>query len=173
MMRQSNTTVSPLFGLRRAAALWRLVLVVWAFTAALSLIPLFVMEGKLAELLGPIPVAGAAPGDVALIVMDAVRRLGPVLGSSVLLSLVLVAAFTILWHAGATGWQLWRSEEPVRAAHILGLGVVRWWRYARLAATALAGMLVLAVALSTPFFVLARRAAKALAETRMVNLQLV
>ncbi len=170
-MKQSISTVSPLFGLRRAATLWRLVLVVWVATAALSLVPLFVTGGALAKFLGPIPLDGAAPGDVPLVVMWGLHQVGPVLGPSILIALVLVMAFTILWHAGATGWQLWHSGERVRAADILGMGVVRWWRYARLALTALMGTLVLAAGLSAPFFLLAKRAAKALAEARMVNLQ--
>jgi len=171
-MKLSSARVSPLFGFRRAASLWRLVLVVWAVTAAVSLLPLFITGGTLADLLGPIPLDGAAPGDVALVVMWGLHEIGPALGSSFLVALALVMAFTILWHAGSTGWQLWHSGEPVRAAGILGMGFVRWWRYARLALTALAGTLLLAAGLSSPFFLLAKRASKALAETRMVNLQL-
>jgi len=171
-MQPSNSTVSPLYGLRRAAALWRLVLVVWAFTAAFSLLPLFVVQGKLAALLGPVPLDGAAPGDVFIIVMWGLHQVGPVLGPAALIALALVGVFTVLWHAGATGWQLWHAGEPVRAANILGVGVLRWWRYARLAATGLVVIPVLTAGLSAPFFLLAKRAAKALAETRMVNLQL-
>ncbi len=171
-MKQTGARVSPLFGIRRAAALWRLVLVVWAATAALSLLPLFVTGGTLAKLLGPIPLDGAAPGDVSLTIMWGLQRVGPVLGTSIVIALALVTAFTILWHAGATGWQLWHAGDRVRAAEILGMGVVRWWRYARLAMTGLFAIVVLAAGLSSPFFILAKRAARALAETRMVNLQL-
>ncbi|NOZ94194.1 MAG: hypothetical protein GXP47_05565 [Acidobacteria bacterium] len=171
-MKQTRAIVSPLFGLRRAAALWRLVLVVWAFTAALSLLPLFIVQGRFAGLLGAIPLSGAAPGDVSLVIMWGLQQVGPALASSIVIALALVTAFTILWHAGATGWQLWRSGEQLRAAEILGMGVIRWWRYARLAMTGLFAIVVLAAALSSPFFMLAKRAAKALLETRMVNLQL-
>jgi len=167
-----KSKVSPLFGLRRALTLWRLVLVVWAVSAAISLLPLFVVRGELARLLGPIPIDGAAPGDGQLVVMWGLSRVGSALGPSILMALVLLAFFTILWHAGATGWQLWRSGESARVGEILGLGLLRWWRYARLALTALAGALLLMPALSAPFFLLAKKAAKDLAETRMVNLQL-
>jgi hypothetical protein len=138
---------SPVWGFREALRLWRLVIACWvvawlAVAPALLLVRRMVFPGLAA--LPPDPGAVTA-GDVALIVMEGVRRAAAPLGLAVASGAVVLWAWAVLWHAGVVAWQMWTGGRRVRLGEVLGLGMVAWWRYARLSMTAL---LALAAALA-------------------------
>ena len=91
-----------------ARRLWRLVIAVWigswlAITPALLLLRQVVVPGLASLPSGP----GEVPaGDVALIVLEAVRGAARPLAFAVLSGLVLMWAWTVLWHAGVVAWTL-------------------------------------------------------------------
>ena len=60
----------------------------------------------------------------------------PPFALAVLSGLVVLWVWFVLWHAGVVAWQLWAGGRRVRLGEVLGLGLVAWWRYARLSATA-------------------------------------
>jgi hypothetical protein len=163
---------SPRVGWTRALALWRLVLACWivswvAVAPALLVIRLTVFRA-LASL--PPDPASVPSGDLQLIVAEAGRyAVGP-LGLAVVSAMAVMWAWTVLWHAGVVGWQLWTGGRRVRLGEVLGLGMVAWWRYARLSLTAAAvGSLAIASGL-IPIWSGIRTAFHEMAEERMMVL---
>lgn len=171
-MKSAKQMVSPLWGFAAAARLWRLVLAVWLVPLLLMLPAYLIARSGLAAALGSVPVDRAASADVPLIVIQALSRFGPSLAVAVLVAVPLLWAWMVLWTAGAVGWQVWATGRPVRLGEILGYGMLRWWRYARLSITAFVALLVLVGGACAPFFLAAAAAKKRLQEVRMVNLQL-
>ncbi len=167
-----RTQVSPAWGFAQTRKLWRLVLAAWLVPALLLLVPFLAIVRAMAPWFEHMPVDGTAPGDVALVGFWALGRLGGVVGLLAVGALVLAWFWTILWHAGVTGWYGLGGGRTFRLGEMVGLGVLRWFRYLRLALAGLVGTGVLAAVLASPFFVLAKKAGKAMEETRMVNLQL-
>ncbi|MCG6962911.1 MAG: hypothetical protein LJE95_06525 [Acidobacteria bacterium] len=171
-MSKENHTVSVRFGAKKAIEMWRLVAAVWLVPLVLGAPLVLAVRRSLGSMLGPVPMTGAAPGDVGLILMWGLSRIGPWLGVGVVSFLAVLWAWGVMWHAGTTGWIAWSSGRPVRLGEVVGLGVLAWWRYARLALTAIAGTVALVAVVCSPFQLMARAARTHLAETRMVNLQL-
>lgn len=171
-MSEANLKVSLRYGAKQAFAMWRLVVAVWLVPLVLGVPLVIAVRRGLASMLGPVPMTGAAPGDVGLILMWGLSRIGTLLGVGVVSFLVVAWAWGVLWHAGTTGWLAWSSGRPVRFGEVIGLGVLRWWRYARLALTAIIGTVALVAAVCSPLQLMARAARTHMAETRMVNLQL-
>jgi len=138
---------SPTWGLREALRLWRLVIACWV-VAWLAVAPALLLVRRMVfpYLAALPPDPGAVPsGDVALIMMDGVRQAAAPLGLAVASGGVVLWAWAVLWHAGVVAWQMWTGGRRVRLGEVLGLGMVAWWRYARLSMTAL---LALATALA-------------------------
>jgi len=171
-MSEARNRVSLRYGARQAIQMWRLVAAVWLVPMVLGAPVVIAARRALAPMLGPIPMGGAAPGDVGLVLMWGLSRFGALLGIGIVSFLAAMWAWGVLWHAGATGWLAWATGRRLRVGEVVGLGVLRWWRYARLALTAVAGAVVLIAAACLPLQLLARAARRHLAETRMVNLQL-
>lgn len=163
---------SPRHGWREARELWRLVLVGWAvswiaFAPALLVVRLGVFPA-VAEL--PDEPGAVAAGDVGLILVEAARPMVRPFALAVLSGLLVVWWWSVLWHAGVVGWRLWTGGRRVRLGEVLGLGMVAWWRYARLSATAAAAFVVGGAALWMPLRVGVRGAFHAMAEERMLVL---
>ncbi len=164
--------VAPAWGFGRALRLWRLVLAAWIVPTVLFSLPLLAVVRMVAPWYGSMPLGGTAPGDAVLVGAWGLGRLGGVVGLLAAVALVLAWSWTILWHAGITGWYGLGGGRPFALGEMVGLGVLRWFRYCRLSLVGLAATGVLAAGLSSPFFVLAKNAKRAMEETRMVNLQL-
>lgn len=165
---------SPRRGWELARRLWRLVIAVWigswlAITPALLLLRQSVVQG-----LAPLPSGpGEVPaGDVALIVLETVRGAARPLAFALLSGLMLLWAWTVLWHAGVVAWTLWADAAGRRArlGELLGPGLAAWWRYARLSATALVALALAAAALWLAVWWGAQGAIVAMAERRLLLL---
>ena len=172
MSERSPGPPSPRRGWQLTRRLWRLVFAVcaasWlAITPALLLLRQVVVPG-----LASLPSGrGEVPeGDVALIVLEAVRGPARPLAFAVLSGLVLLWAWTVLWHAGVVAWTLRADAGRARLGELLGPGVAAWWRYARLSATALVALALAGAALGLPLWWGAGRAYAALAERRLIVL---
>ena len=163
---------SPRRGWQLARRLWRLVFAVcaasWlAITPALLLLRQVVVPGLASLPSGP----GEVPaGDVALIVLEAVRGAARPLAFAVLSGLVLLWAWTVLWHAGVVAWTLRAGGGRPRLGELLGPGLAAWWRYARLSATALVALALAGAAIALPLWWGAGRAYAAMAECRLLLL---
>jgi len=161
---------SPRWGCQQAHRLWRLVIAVWvvawlAMAPALLLLWRLIVPGLAALPAGP----GEVPaGDVALIILEAGREAWIPLALALLFGLVVLWAWSVLWHAGVVSWQLWMGGQRVRLGELLGLGVAAWWRYARLSAAALTVLVVTVAAVAVPLLWAALRALGAMAEGRLV-----
>ena len=163
---------SPRHGCRRALELWRLVLVGWAvswvaFAPALLVLRLGVFPA-LAEL--PSEPGAVTSGDVGLILIEAARPMLRPLALAVLSGLVVLWVWFVLWHAGVVAWQLWAGGRRVRLGEVLGLGLVAWWRYARLSATAAAVLGLGGAALWLGLRAAVRSGFHSMAEERMMIL---
>jgi len=158
------------WGLREALRLWRLVVACWvvswvAIAPALMLVRRLVFPA-LAKL--PSDPTLVAPGDAALILLESAAPIMVPLGLAVASAALVLWSWTVLWHAGVVGWTLWSGGRRVRLGEVLGLGVVAWWRYARLSATALAVLVAAAVAIWEPVSSSVRAAFAAMEEERLI-----
>jgi len=161
-----------MWGWSRACDLWRLVLACWV-VSWLALAPtLLVLRTTVFRALSLVPEEPTAlpAGDLQLIIVEAGREIVRPLGLAVLSGLVVLWAWTVLWHAGVVAWQLWTGGRRARMGEVLGLGMVAWWRYARLSATALAVWLVVGTAIWIPVWSEAVSAHRSMAEERMMAL---
>jgi hypothetical protein len=163
---------SPRRGWQLTRRLWRLVMAVWigswlAITPALLLLRQVVVPGLASLPSGP----GEVPaGDVALIVLEAVRGAERPLAFAVLSGLVLLWAWTVLWHAGVVAWTRRADSGRARLGELLRSGLAAWWRYARLSATALVALALAGAAIALPLWWGAGRAYAAMAERRLIGL---
>lgn len=172
MSEHSPGPPSPRRGWRQALRLRQLVAAVWvaswlAITPALLLLRQVVVPGLASLPSGP----GEVPaGDVALIVLEAGRGAARPLAFAVLSGLVLLWAWTVLWHAGVVAWTLRADPGRARLGELLGPGLAAWWRYARLSATALVALALAATALWLAVWWGARGAVVAMADRRLLLL---
>jgi hypothetical protein len=148
------------------------VLAVWflfwlAVAPALLLLRQTVVPGLASLPSGPDEVPA---GDVALIVLEAAREAAGPLAFAVLSGLVLLWAWTVLWHAGVVVWTLRATAGRSRLGELLGPGLAAWWRYARLSATALVALALAGAAITLPLWWGAGRAYAAMAEHRLLLL---
>lgn len=135
---------SPSWGFRQAIRLWRLVLACWVVSVIVWLPALWVVGDTVAAAVEDLPDDAAAmpAGEATLILYLALRSVMTPVRLAVASGLVTLWIWTVLWHAGLVGWQLWAGGRRVRIGEVLGLGVVSWWRYARLSLTAASVLLV-------------------------------
>ena len=107
-MRISGVRTSVRWGLRRAAQLWAVVLIVWIASLAAFLPAMEVIGGAVGEALADLPPEPfePPPGDVLILMSGAIRdAIGP-LGLALMSAVVFVWAFTSLWHAGVARWEV-------------------------------------------------------------------
>ncbi len=138
-----------------------------AFAPALLVLRIGVFPA-LAEL--PEEPGAVTSGDVGLILVEAARPMVPPFVLAVLSGLVVLWVWFVLWHAGVVAWQLWTGGRRVRLGEVLGLGMVAWWRYARLSATAAAVLVVAMTVLWIPLRTAIFGSSHAMAEERMMIL---
>jgi hypothetical protein len=113
-----------------------LVVACWAVSLVCVLPALWVIGDAVVGPLANLPEEGAPPSDVLLIVVERLGGLLAPLKLAVVSGFVALWSWAVLWHAGLVGWRLWSGGRRVRLGEVLGLGVVSWWRYARLSMTA-------------------------------------
>ncbi len=132
------------WGLRQARRLWRLVIACWVVSVVVWLPALWVVGDTAATAVGSLPddTSALPAGEAVLILYLALRGVMTPVKLAVVSGLVTLWIWTVLWHAGMVGWQLWAGGRRVRIGEVLGLGVVSWWRYARLSLTAASVMLI-------------------------------
>jgi hypothetical protein len=159
---------APFWTIRELPGLWRLVAACWVVSAACHLPALWVIGGAVSDPLSRMPDEGAPPGDATLIVVEQLAGIQGPIRLAVLSGCVTLWMWTVLWHAGLVGWRLWSGGRRLRLGEVLGLGMVAWWRYARLSITSL---VVMAGALCAVWIPASRAVAgsyAAMAEGRMV-----
>jgi hypothetical protein len=167
LSRRTHEPPSPRLGWLQARRLWRLVLAVWV-VSLLAIAPvLLLLRQTVVPVLASLPSGpGEVPaGDVALIVLETVRGAARPLVFALLSGLMLLWAWTVLWHAGVVAWTL-RADAGRRArlGELLGPGLAAWWRYARLSASALVARALAGAAIALPLWWGAGRAYAAMAD---------
>lgn len=129
---------SPVAGFRLALRLNKLVLTAWLVSMAVFLPAQLMVDLVAGPTRANLPDGALAPGDSILIFVELLRPIALPLGIALGLGWLVLAAWSILWHAGTVRWWLGAGAARVRLSEILGHGVVWWWRYARLAVVAAA-----------------------------------
>ncbi len=127
---------SPVAGLRLALRLHKLVLTAWLVSIAVFLPAQLMVDLTTGPARANLPASDLPAGDGLLIFYELLRPIAKPLALALVLGCVVLAAWSILWHAGTVRWWLGAGAARVRLSEILGHGVVWWWRYARLAAVA-------------------------------------
>lgn len=161
---------SPRQGWQHALRLRRLVFAVW-IASWLAVAPALVLLRRIvASALSSLPAGpGEVPdGDVALILLEAVREAQAPLVVAVLSGLVVAWAWAVLWHAGVVRRLLGTGAAPIRLGALLRLGAGVWWRYARLSLTALVALAVVAAAVWLPLGWGVARGFAAMTERRLI-----
>ena len=161
---------SPRWGFQEALRLWRLVVACWVVSWVAVAPVLLLLRRMVFPALSALPPEpeSVPAGDVALIVVEAAREAAVPIGIAVVSGGVVLWAWFVLWHAGVVAWQLWTGGRRVRLGEVLGLGMVAWWRYARLSATALVVLAGAAAALWIPLWAAVETAFGGMAESRMM-----
>ncbi len=161
---------SPSTGLRLAVRFTRVVGAVWlgglaVFLPIQAVVWLATRATRDNLPPGPLPL-----GDDALILVELLRPVAPVLGVLVVGGLVALWAWSVTWHAGIVRWRSVAGAAPVRAAEVLAHGLVWWWRYARLAVSAGLGSALLLAAVWLPLRLAVHTASTADAGGRAIML---
>ncbi len=169
MATSSNPSVSSGWATIRRSP--RLVLAVWIVPALLVTPFVLTMQWALSPVLGRLP-ADPAPGDPAMVLAWGLGRYGAALLAPALAAVVGIWLWTVLWHAGLVTWRSWGEGRPQLLGELLGLGLMRWWRYLRFSLAALAAAAAVVGAVAAGVGALARPAARSLQEARAVNLTL-
>jgi hypothetical protein len=120
--------------------------------------------------LGALPADGAAPGDVVVILTHAALDHGLAVAIAVVAGICLLWLWTVLWHAGVVRWQQWGTSPRPRLAEILGLGLIAFWPFARLALTAIVATAACMAAVWFPATLAIDGAHRAMADHRVVPL---
>jgi hypothetical protein len=152
--------------------MWRLVVTCWVVSVAAFLPAVWVVGGAAGSALESLPTDDTVvpAGDVVLILAHALEGVIDPLKLAILSGVVTVWLFTVLWHAGVVNWALWAGGRRVRVGEVLGLGMVSWWRYARLSLTAAVLGLGTTVALWVPLSGAVVGSYAAMAELRVLVL---
>ncbi len=162
---------SIVWGVRTAARMWALVLVVWLVGMAFFVPASMVLRRAAVDALGHVPEGFELPvGDGAILMMGLVRDVADTLVVGLVFAVVLSWAWTVLWHAGVARVSVWDPEGSSGVSRILGLGLGAWWRYCRLSLVALVVLLALMVLIWIPLWQGIKAAYEAMAEDRMVLL---
>jgi len=162
---------SPAAGLRHAAHFRKLVFAVWLVSVVVFVPAQAVVQYATGAARANLPDSPLPPGDELLILFE---LLGPVVAPLVLALIggaLALVAWWVLWHAGTVRWYLWNGgSAPVRLAEVLGHGVVWWWRYFRLALTAVAMLALVLVFVWLPLDLLMPRVETVGSAGRVVTL---
>jgi hypothetical protein len=147
--------------------LWRLVLAVWLAPTLLLLPASLGASAVLGDRLGALPDDGAAPGDVEVILAQAALDHGMTIGLAVMAAVLLAWLWTVTWHAGVVRWQQWSASPRPRLTEVVGLGLVGFWPFARLALTSTVATALCWTAIWGPASVATDRATRAMADHRV------
>ena len=170
-MAEKKLRPSIVWGVRTAARMWGLVLVVWLVGLAFFVPASMVLHRAAIDALGHVPEGFDLPvGDGAILVLGLVRDVADTLLVGLVFAVVLSWAWTVLWHAGVARVSVWDPEGSSKVSRILGLGLGAWWRYCRLSLVALVALLALLAAVWFPLTLGIKAAFEAMAEDRMVLL---
>ena len=119
---------SPVDGLRLAFRLRKVVFAVWMVSIA-ALIPAQVIIHAAANpARSNLPTHDLPDGDSLLIFFELLRPVAVPIAVALVLAVLLLFAWSVLWHGGIVRWWLGAGAAKVRLSEILGHGVVWWWR---------------------------------------------
>ena len=141
---------SPVSGFGLALRFRRLVLAVWLVSMAVFLPAQAVVQLATESVRANLPAGNLPQGDDLLILVELLRPVAALLALAILAGLAALWAWSVLWHGGVVRWLSWAGAVPVRLAEVLGHGLVWWWRYARLALTAVVMTALLLAAVWLP-----------------------
>lgn len=125
----------PALGLRQAAALWKLVLVVWLASVAVLVPFRIVVWTAVWTAVASLPDGGLPEGELLLILVERLRPVAAPAVVALVSAWLALWAWTVLWHAGLVRWFVYSGRTGVRLAEILSRGLFGWWRWARLGLT--------------------------------------
>ncbi len=105
---------SIVWGVRTAARMWALVLVVWLSGLAFFVPASIVLHRAAVDALGHVPDDFDLPvGDGAILVFGLVRDVADTLIVGLVFAVILSWAWTVLWHAGVAQVSVWDPEGAV------------------------------------------------------------
>jgi len=170
-MKEQRQQPSIVWGVRAAARMWALVVVVWLVGLAFFMPVSMMLRRAAVDALGHVPEGFELPaGDGAILMLGLLRDIAGTLVVGVAFAVVLTWAWTVLWHAGVARVSVWDPEGASGVSRILGLGLGAWWRYCRLSLVALVALVALLTAIWFPLTLGIQAAFEAMAEDRMVLL---
>jgi hypothetical protein len=161
---------SFVWALGEIPGLWRLVIACWVVLVLCWLPAVWVLGGAVVGPLGNLPDGEVPQGEVLLILIENLAGMTGPMKLAVLSGCVVLWIWTVLWHGGLVGWRLWSGGRRVRLGEVLGLGMVAWWRYARLSLTAVVALAALLAVLWLPLSRAVTSSFEAMAEGRMLLL---
>lgn len=153
---------APAAGLRRALRLPGLVLAGWLVSVVACAPVLLGIVAATAMVGAHLPAAPLPAGDGALILLETVRPVAGALLVAAACGLLVLAAWSALGGAAAVRWWLANPAARFRLADLVRGGVGRWWRFLRLALTAVVAVAGVLTALWLPLWRLAGTGSRAL-----------
>ena len=155
------------FGIRKAAVLWRVVVVVFLVSVLVFVPARLVLWTAVGGVLANLPDGGLPDGETMLILIELLRPVCAQLALAFLSGCFTLWAWTVLWHAGLVRWLFYSGKSGVRLVEVFSRGLFGWWRWARLGLTSLAALLLVSSAVVLAYLKLEQRAADLADDSRL------
>jgi hypothetical protein len=135
-------------GFRRATRFHRVVAAVWLLSILVFVPAHAIVQMTAGPARADLPSGGLDTGEGLVVFFEIMRPIVVPLVVSLTFGCFLFIAWWVLWHAGAVCWWLDPETDEPHLAQVLGHGLPRWWRFARLA---LLGLVLQAVGAGAPW----------------------
>lgn len=155
------------FGLRKSAALWRVVVMVFLVSILVFVPARLVLFTAVGGTLANLPGGDLPDGEITLILIELLRPVWPSLALAFLSGCFALWAWTVLWHAGLVRWFFYSGKNDIRLAEVLSRGLFGWWRWARLGLTSVMVLVLVHSAVGMAFVKLKERAADLADDSRL------
>lgn len=158
---------SCLFGLQKAVALWRVVVMVFLVSILVFVPARLVLFTAVGGTFANLPDGDLPDGEIALILIELLRPVWPSLALAFASGCLALWAWTVLWHAGLVRWFFYSGRNDVRLAEVFSRGLFGWWRWARLGLVSVAVLVLVHVAVGLAFVELEERAGRLADDSRL------
>lgn len=155
------------FGIRKAAVLWRVVVVVFLVSVLVFVPARLVLWTAVGGVLANLPDGGLPDGETMLILIELLQPVWPPLALAFLSGCFTLWAWTVLWHAGLVRWFFYSGRSDVRLVEVFSRGLFGWWRWARLGLTSVAALVLVNSAVVLAYLKLEERAADLADDSRL------
>jgi len=139
-------------------ALWRVVAVVFIVSVLVFIPARLVLWTTTGEAVANLPGGDLPDGEITLILIELLQPVWPPLALAFLSGCLTLWAWTVLWHAGLVRWFYYSGKSGVRLAEVLSRGLFGWWRWARLALTSAAALVLVQSGIVAAYIKLEERA---------------